>query len=56
MKRNNILWASFYIAVALAWVGVLAVDSLSLFPALLACCSLAYVALFVSVNPEAFYD
>lgn len=52
--HDRLLWISFYAATAVAFLGVLAVDSVSLFPAFAALAALIYMTLFIIANADYF--
>lgn len=52
--HDRLLWFSFYAAAAVAFLGIMAVDSASLFPAFAALVALIYLALVVVANADEF--
>lgn len=52
--HDRLLWFSFYAAAAVAFLGVMAVDSVSLFPAFTALAALIYMTLFIIANADYF--
>lgn len=52
--HDRLLWFSFYTAAAVAFLGIMAVDSVSMFPAFAALAALIYLTLFVIANSDYF--